>query len=99
MRIETEIWYGFCTFWTDDWNKLAEIPTWGTGKAYTGGIPCCPECGSPGFQMTLQEWNDGIVKFNAKEPGYAKFINELKNTCHGRGVGLGDLWEKRQNEN
>lgn len=93
---DKEMWYGFCTYWTEDWDKLKFLPANPEfSSAIQGGVPCCPECGSPGFQMAVIEWNEGIKKFEAKCPGYAKFIEELREVCHGKGVDTGELWEKR----
>jgi hypothetical protein len=96
MNDEQEIWYGFCTYWTDDWEALAHhtVPE---GAAISSGIPCCPECKSPGFQMTLQDWNEGIKKYEADDnPGYGAFINEMKSMCSGPKVTLAELWEQKK---
>jgi len=93
MNDEQEIWYGFCTYWTDDWEALAHhtVPE---GAAISSGIPCCPECKSPGYQMTLKNWNDGIAKYEAEDnAGYGKFIEELKGKCHGKTT-IAELWEQ-----
>ena len=79
------IWYGLCTYWTDDWDTLN-----------LKGIPACPECENPGFQMTVQEWNEGIAKYEVPDnPGYAVFITELKEKCHGKTT-LSELWEQKK---
>lgn len=96
MNDEQQIWYGFCTYWTDDWEALSATPVEDTA---TGGhgIPCCPECGSVGYQMTLQEWNEGVEKYESEDnAGYAAFIAELKEKCHGKTTIL-QLWEQKQN--
>jgi len=79
------IWYGLCTYWTDDWDNL--------NLKESQGIPSCPECENPGFQMTVQEWNEGIEKYEADgNPGYGECIAELKEKCHGKTTIL-ELWE------
>ena len=91
MNDESQIWYGFCTYWTDDWEALEATPD-------NKGIPCCPECGSVGYQMTLQEWNEGIEKYEAEDnAGYGAFIAELKGKCHGKTTIL-QLWEQKKAE-
>ena len=85
-EIPEQIWYGMCTYWTDDWDALTPTPE-------NKGIPSCPECGSVGFQMTVQEWNQGIATLDKDSPGYADFINELKGKCHGKTTTLAELWE------
>ncbi len=90
---DEQIWYGFCTFWTSDWGKLSK-----TGEPMGFGIPCCPDCGSVGFQIDADEWWEGVQRVEEATPGYFKFIKELKDTCHGKGVGIGDLWEERKKE-
>jgi hypothetical protein len=90
-----EIWYGFCTFWTDDWGQLSATPV-PEGAAIQAGIPCCPECGSVGYQIDADEWWEGVQKMEEASPGYFKFIKGLKNVCHGKGTGIGDLWERER---
>ena len=89
MNDETQIWYGFCTYWTDDWDALTPTPE-------NKGIPSCPECGSVGYQMTLQDWNEGIERYEADDnPGYGTFVTELKGKCHGKTTML-QLWEQKE---
>ncbi len=98
MNDEQELWYGFCTYWTDDWEALKHTPV-PEGAAISSGIPCCPECGSVGYQMTLQAWNEGIEKYEADgNPGYGDFINEMKGKCHGPKTTLAELWELKKQE-
>lgn len=67
------VWYGMCTFWTDDWDKVAD------GR---GGIPCCPVCGAPGMQATAKVWFSGAAKHQANgNPGYVNFVNQSKEQC------------------
>ena len=53
------LWYGPCGFWTDDWDKLKVTP-----------IPCCPHCGSPGFQIEYSKWDSGAEVFERTHPRY-----------------------------
>jgi hypothetical protein len=89
------IWYGFCTFWTDDWGQLSRTEHEGNGSI-VGGIPCCPDCGSVGYQIEDDEWWEGVQIVEKAEPGYYKFIRGLKDTCHGPDKSVGDLWDERK---
>lgn len=92
------MWYGLCTYWTDDWDKLNTTPPT-IGRFTDGplaGIPCCPFCGAPGFVCTVAEWEEGVAEHDKKEPGYKDFINEIKETCSGRGVTIMSLWAARK---
>lgn len=93
------LWYGLCTYWTTDWDKLGRTPpTVIDGRSVPGGIPTCPECGAVGFQATLAEWRAGIWAFDRENPGYADWIATLEETCHGPGVTTRALWEQREKE-
>lgn len=100
------IWYGFCTFWTDDWDELSSVEVKGSPSGIGGravgaidaGIPCCPDCGSVGYEIEDDEWWEGVQKVEADTPGYYKFITDLKELCHGKGESIGDLWELRKKE-
>lgn len=76
------IWYGLCTYWTDDFNTLATTP---------GGIPCCPQCGAVGFEANSGDWARDLEKFEYDHPGYADLLKANKQVCHGRGVTIMDL--------
>lgn len=86
---EGMIWYGTCTYWTDDWEALGE----------SKGIPVCPECGSSGFEITVEDWEGGILKHEADgHAGYGKFIRSLKGKCHGSAAMFPQLWEDFQKQ-
>lgn len=86
---EGMLWYGTCTYWTDDWEALSNEK----------GIPICPDCGGPGFEISIQAWNEGIEKHEADgNPGYGKFVETLKENCHGKKADFNDLWELYQKE-
>lgn len=70
---ERGLWYGQCGYWTDNWSKLVLMGP---------GIPCCPGCGSPGFQITAREWFDGVKKYeDAGNAGYAVQVEAQRDTC------------------
>lgn len=96
MSDDSQIWYGFCTFWTDDWEQLDITPA-PEDSAIHFGVPCCPECGSVGFEADADEWWEGVQMLEKIEPGYYKFLKDLKNTCRG-GITLSDLWNERKKE-
>ena len=80
------IWYGPCMFWTDDWGQIADH-----------GIPRCPTCGAPGFQITAGEWMEGAERFeaggkdgNTPWPRYVEFLLSQKEVCHNRAFYLDD---------
>lgn len=79
------IWYGVCSFWTDDWNQLL-----------ADGVPRCPECGSPGFITSAERWLEEIARFSRTNAEYEAFVRSLKGTCRGPGVSMGDAWEAHQ---
>jgi hypothetical protein len=74
-----------CGYWTDNWSKLA---------ATTGGVPCCPECGCPGIETRLWDWNKCVAAYDLSHPGYRAFIQENKEHCFGR-TGYKPELEKR----
>lgn len=80
------MWYSsLCTYWTDDWSKL---------KQFGPGIPCCPHCRCPGMQSMMKHWDGGVKTQESTQPGYASFLSGCKETCHGKGVSIGRLWER-----
>jgi len=89
------IWYGFCTFWTDDWGQLSDA---GDKEKDLEVLHCCPSCNSGGFETTEDEWWEGVQRVEEDTPGYYKFIRGLKERCHGKGTSIGDLWELRKKE-
>jgi hypothetical protein len=72
---EQGVWYGLCAFWTDDWSQL---------KSVNGMIPCCPTCGSVGFQTTFGCWMGGARDFDSIHPRYVEFLESHKAHCFGR---------------
>lgn len=92
------MWYGLCTYWTDDWSKLSSTGT-SIGRFSEKpmpGIPCCPNCGAVGFQCFVDEWNKSVEEYDKKEPGYAQFIADMKENCQGRGITTLDAWAERK---
>lgn len=72
------IWYGWCTYWTDDWEKIRNTKD-------VSGIPCCPVCGAYGFQSLASKWFEGAKRFEAEgNPRYVEFVHAFKEQCRGR---------------
>ncbi len=72
-----ELWYGSCSYWTDDWDKLKTTPQ---------GIPVCPHCGAPGFITPEADWLKGAQRFEDEgHPRYVEFLNANKEQCLPRG--------------
>lgn len=58
---DLDLWYGAgCTYWTDEWDALAS-----TGEGPLGGIPCCPRCGSVGYEIRRAQWWAGVRQHEA----------------------------------
>ena len=84
------IWYGVnCVYWTDDTSKLAR----------RGMTPCCPKCGSVGFQSTARSFLDPvkIAEHEANgHPNYAAALKWTKERCYRT---IGDATEAMKQEN
>lgn len=63
------LWYGVCGRWTVRPETLLK------------GVPRCPDCGGPGFQTTVGEWESGIKNWEKDHPGYSEEIEKLKDVC------------------
>lgn len=77
------VWYGMCSYWTDDWERLKSA----------NGIPICPHCRSPGFLTDYRTWIEGAAAY-AERPGnedYQEFLLDLKHRCRGR-VAITELY-------
>lgn len=35
-----------------------------------------------------------MKRVDGEEPGYASFLQEVKEVCHGKGVSIGELWKR-----
>lgn len=87
-----------CTFWTDDWEKL---------RAYNStGIPCCPHCGSPGYESVYASWKRSAERHDREvKEGYSTFLQEMKEKCiqndRGKPVAVKEAFElwKQQGTN
>lgn len=81
------VWYAAgstCGYWTDNWDKLLKSEL---------GIPCCPNCGSVGFQTTWKKWTDGAGSFEADgHPSYLTFCLEIQAKC---GAAINVKWMDR----
>lgn len=75
------IWYGVCTYWTDDIDKLSR----------DRGIPCCPICRAPGFQAIAVKWFLSAIGFGGDR--YIQFLTEIKEQCV-KGETIATLWKK-----
>lgn len=78
------LWYGWCTYWTDDWDELrSKHPV--KMSAIVGGTPSCPTCGAFGFQTTAADWFAGAERFEREgNARYQEFLAYSKETCHGK---------------
>lgn len=68
------VFYGLCTFWTDDWSVISS----------SSGIPACPKCGGVGFETTLTKWMAGARRHeedSPPHPGYVQMIVWAKGRC------------------
>lgn len=86
------VWYSSgCAYWTADFNKLKT----------TRGIPCCPDCGCVGFEVEIDEWEQGAIAFDKNDEGYYEFLQETKETCSQ--ISTSAAWkarkEKKKDEN
>jgi hypothetical protein len=82
------VWYGLCTYWTDDWSTLGRT---------AHDIPCCPRCGAVGFQAPASEWWAGAARFEEEgNDGYQEWLAGYYQVCAGRGVTTAELWESTQ---
>lgn len=73
------VWYGICSYWTDDWTKL---------KVAMGHIPVCPECGNIGRHVPAKEFFEDIALTEKQFPGFTEVYNKLKERCISQ-----DEWE------
>lgn len=71
---DTRIVYGAVCSWWDSIDKVASKPS---------GLPCCPECGGPLFEVaTPEDWWAGAWRYQAEsEPGYVLFLEWLRGRC------------------
>lgn len=85
MALATDIFYGLCTFWTDDWEAL---------RARTrGSTPCCPYCGAVGFEINGDEWWRQIHQHERNgHPGYAAMVEWGKGRCFPTYTALEAAW-------
>lgn len=76
------IWYGLCSYWTDDWSKLSDTgEKQGVGKGH--GIPCCPICGAVGFEQSATDWWRQVDEYEADgHPGYRAQVMAQKEVCN-----------------
>lgn len=84
---ERLMWYSArCTYWTDDWSQLL--------LAIGSRIPCCPNCGSVGYQGEMGPWLDSAEAYAEANPGYFQFLLEHKEVC--KKVSMMNAWKAYQ---
>lgn len=68
---DTRIVYGARCLWWGSINETHVIPG--------VGIPCCPHCGSPLFEVdSIAVWTAGIQEQSKIDPHYAQFVDWLR---------------------
>lgn len=73
---DTIIVYGARCVWWDDISKTANS---GPGRS---GIPLCPHCHSPLFQMEPEKWQASIDRYETEgHPGYRKQAEWMRGRC------------------
>lgn len=84
------VWYAVsCGYWSDDWDNLKQ---W-------RGIPCCPVCGSVGFQTTAAKWlGEALDEYDRAHPGYKEFLMGTKDRCLAAEGGFKSAYEKHVEE-
>lgn len=80
MATSSDVFYGFCTFWSDDWKGMREQRVLNGGAA--DSIPCCPFCGSVGFEIPKTKWLADAARYEAAgHPGYVAMVMWGKGRC------------------
>lgn len=71
---DERIVYGARCAW---WDSIDQIAT------TTSGLPLCPHCGSPLFEVANErEWWVGVDRYEAAgNPGYREFVMWLRGKC------------------
>lgn len=72
--------YGARCAWWDTIDNAGAIPR--PGSPF-GGLPCCPHCRSPLFQMTDSEWWSGVERYEREKPwpGYRQMLEWQRGKC------------------
>lgn len=65
------VFCSLCTFWGDI----------SAAAKSDSGIPVCPECGFPLYEMPKYEWDTNVSRYDAGHPGYAEMMRWSKNRC------------------
>ena len=71
MNDETQIWYGLCTYWTDDWDALTPTPENKHSRVSATAKPPCCSCGSRGIQRRNNEKNRD--RHGPGDPGFVGY--------------------------
>lgn len=74
MSTDTRVVYGARCQW---WDTIDKVSTTGTG------LPICPNCGSPLFEVeSLAEWWAGVDNYEGNgHPGYRALIEFGRGRC------------------
>ena len=70
MTDDTRIAYGVLCPWWD-----------AVGKAKNAGIPVCPYCEKPLYEMSESLWKDRMTAFNRARPGYTELMTWMRGKC------------------
>lgn len=79
---ESLLWYGMCTYFTEDWSTLSRTPSI-EGRP---GIPCCPRCGCVGFQAPASGYWAAVMKHDETHPGYLQIVRDNTEYCNAGGL-------------
>jgi hypothetical protein len=84
MIAEGDVWYGICSYWTDDLTKL--------GRSVSG-LPGCPN-GHVGFEIDAPSWWADAERYeNDGHPRYVEFLKRKKEFCSPQAfIKLYDDW-------
>lgn len=76
MASDPRVVYGARCAWWDTIEKTATV----NGKP--DGLPCCPNCGSPLFEVASESvWWNGVEAHDDMNPGYREFVEWLRGKC------------------
>lgn len=80
-KTDTRIVCGARCVWWDSIDKAGSLPT-KPGSPF-GGLPCCPHCRSPLFEMANEaQWWEGVERYERDgHPGYRQMIEWQRGKC------------------
>ena len=82
---DTRLVYSVRGTWWDSIDKVATTPN---------GLPVCPHCQSPLFEMGAEAWWEGVDRHEAFEPGYRAMIEWSRGKCFRDYVALEDAYKR-----